>query len=258
MKNLLYTLFFLSTFISCKASVKKDSIPVKASVSQRKTITFPSKDGVSITADVYWSDNKKNPFIILFHQARFSRGEYLEIAPKLTKMGFNCIAIDQRSGKQVNEIINQTHLAAVKKGLPTQYTDALPDLEASLDYVLKNYHPKKLIIWGSSYSSALNFIIGSLYKDKIRVLLSFSPGEYFKYQGKSIKDFAKDCHFPVFITSAKDEAPYWKDIFEAIPSKHKVGFIPTQKGKHGSKALWMKNKDHDEYWKAVSDFLKTL
>jgi len=258
MKNLLLFTIVFSFLLSCKASEKKDTIATQFMENQKETIQFPSKDGLPITADVYWSKNKKNPFILLFHQARFSRGEYLEIAPKLNAMGFNCMAIDQRSGDKVNGVINQTHLAAVAKGLSTKYTDALPDLEASVDYVIKNYHPKKLIIWGSSYSSALNFIVGSHYKNQLSGLLSFSPGEYFTYKGKNIKSFAKDISFPVFITSAKNEVQYWKPIFDVIPSKNKVNYIPKSKGKHGSKALWETHLNNASYWKAVRDFLKKI
>ena len=110
---------------------------------QQNTIEFNSTDGVTITADTYLTENKEAPFIILFHQARFSRGEYLEIAPKLNQLGFNCMAIDQRSGKEVNNVINQTHLSAIALGKPTKYPDAIPDLEATLQYVKNNYKPQK-------------------------------------------------------------------------------------------------------------------
>ena len=48
-----------------------------------ETIEFPSEDQLNLTADVYWADkeNKNIPFICLFHQAGWSRGEYQEIAP---------------------------------------------------------------------------------------------------------------------------------------------------------------------------------
>src|SRR5262245_54570689 len=64
-------------------------------------ITFPSKDGLPVTADLYHV-NDSLPVILLCHQARFSRGEYREAAVKLNKFGFNCLAIDQRSGQEVN------------------------------------------------------------------------------------------------------------------------------------------------------------
>jgi hypothetical protein len=47
-------------------------------------ITFPSGDGVTCTADLYRvHPDPATPFIVLFHQAGYSRGEYREIAPRL-------------------------------------------------------------------------------------------------------------------------------------------------------------------------------
>ena len=45
------------------------------------TITFFAKDSVQITADTYFLKNIP-PTILLCHQARFSRGEYLTTAKK--------------------------------------------------------------------------------------------------------------------------------------------------------------------------------
>jgi hypothetical protein len=75
----------------------------------QKKITFKASDGLQITADLYILNPSENSFIILFHQARWSRGEYLEIAPKLNKLGFNCMAVDQQSGGEINNIVNETH-----------------------------------------------------------------------------------------------------------------------------------------------------
>jgi len=52
--------------------------------SEFKQIEIDSLDGLKITADLYMkSSDKAQPFIVLCHQAGWSRGEYREIAPKL-------------------------------------------------------------------------------------------------------------------------------------------------------------------------------
>ena len=48
--------------------------------SQEK-ITFLAEDGLLITADLY-EINPKKPYILLFHQAGYSRGEYKETTQK--------------------------------------------------------------------------------------------------------------------------------------------------------------------------------
>lgn len=223
-----------------------------------KTITIEGTDGIKIHADIYDSNiDETLPIILLFHQARYSRGEYRPIAPKLNELGYTCISIDQRSGKKVNRVINETHLQAVKNRLDTKYVDALPDLRATIDYALENYQNRKVILWGSSYSSSLIFILGTEYKKQVEALLAFSPGEYFTYQDKEIKDFANLVECPVFITSARSEKKDWESIYEAINTK-KYFYFPDFKGYHGSKALWESNQGNEKYWNEVKKFLKNI
>jgi len=233
------------------------SIQVSSTVTT--SITFPSMDGLVITADAYIAhEDKSTPLIVLFHQAGWSRGEYLEIAPKLNKLGFNCIAIDQRSGDSVNSIDNETALRASQAGKNIRYIDALPDIEASLRYAKSQYNESKIIAWGSSYSAALVLQLAGSQPNLIDGVLSFAPGEYFAKQGKSkswIKDSAMLISVPVFITSARNEKNSWSAIYNAIKSDQKSSFLPESTGNHGSRALWAQFEESDQYWKAVNEFL---
>ena len=225
-----------------------------------KQIEFDSADGLKITADLYMAyDDKSKPFIVLCHQAGWSRGEYREIAPKLNNLGFNCMAIDQRSGGKVDQIINETAARAKKAGKSVTFVDAEPDIVAAAKYAKENFAEGKLLLWGSSYSSALVLRIAGEHTELVDGTLSFSPGEYFARLGKPrdwIASSAKKVQCPVFITSAKDEAGKWKPIFEAITVAGKTSFVPTTKGNHGSRALWDQFKDSGDYWKATKIFLK--
>jgi len=230
-----------------------------STMTAQETITFPSKDGLEVTADLYKAHEASAPFIILFHQARWSRGEYLEIAPKLNKIGFNCLAVDQRSGEATNGVTNETYQRAKKAEKGTQYVDAIQDMEAAIDFVKQNHATGKVIIWGSSYSSALSLRLAGDLGTKIDGVLAFAPGEYFSRQGKP-KDFvtqgAKKIQVPSFITSAKKEKKNWWGIHEAIPEGKKAYYLPETEGNHGSRALWEKFDDNEGYWVAVKDFLK--
>ena len=222
------------------------------------TVTFPTTDNLTVTADLYWTGDASKPFIILFHQADYSRGEYLEIAPKLNALGYNCLAIDQRSGGGVNDIINETYKAAKAAGLPTSYTDAYADLQSALSYVESTYAPRKLIVWGSSYSSSLALILASEHPDEIAAVLAFSPGEYFKLDGKQVADYAKDITQPAFITSTDWEVKAWQGIADQIKSEGSVFFVPKGKGWHGSASLDRDAPSPEEYWTAVNAFLASL
>jgi len=225
-----------------------------------ETITFRSADNLLITADSYTPHTAAStPIIVLFHQAGSSRGEYDDIAPKLNTIGYNCIAVDLRSGEYSRGKDNETAVLANKAGLATRYIDALPDIIAALQYAHKHYPDSPVIAWGSSYSASLVLKVAGDQPKLIDAVLAFSPGEYFSRLGKSktwIRDSAQNIKVPVFITSAQDEAGSWAAIYQAIPSATKTQFIPTTPGNHGSRALWAKYADSTAYWDAVTDFLQ--
>jgi len=229
--------------------------------SNAETISFKSEDGLNVYADIYMIHPKTAPLIILFHQAGWSRGEYLEIAPKLNGLGFNCMAVDQRSGKSVNGVNNMTNKEAKISMKSTSYLEALPDIIAAIKYAKEFLVEGKLILWGSSYSSSLVLKVAGDHPDGVGAVLAFSPGEYFTSFGKP-KDFiqqsAANITVPVFITSRKDEKKNWWNIYEAIPSPEKMYYRPNTPGNHGSRALWEKYSDSRAYWSSVSEFLETI
>lgn len=221
------------------------------------TIKINSTDGIEVTADLYLNDNTDAPIILLCHQAGYSRGEYLETAPKLLALGYTCLAIDQRSGNTVNGVDNETARAAHAKGLTLQYADAFPDIAATIEYIEENFPTQKLMLVGSSYSSSLALIFAVKYKNQLSAVASFSPGEYFKFEGKGIAEWAKEISLPVFITSSKGEVSTWKPIFNVITQTNKIGFEPNGDGIHGSRNLWSSTKNNAEYWVAFKEFLST-
>ena len=229
-------------------------LAISLSICAQKTVTLTAKDGLEVTADTYIKHPTDAPFILLFHQAGWSRGEYLEIAPKLNELGYNCMAVDQRSGGKVNDVVNETAKKAKEKGKSTKFLDAFQDIEAALDYVRKSFSIEKIIIWGSSYSSSLVLKYAGDNPNDVVAVLAFSPGEYFKTKDL-IKNSAKNISCPSFITSAKGEKDRWREIHKAIPTKTKTFYLPSAAGNHGSRALWEKFSDSEGYWKAVKKFL---
>ncbi|MFQ5651694.1 MAG: alpha/beta hydrolase [bacterium] len=222
------------------------------------TLTFSSGDGLQVTADLRIKHERTAPFIVLFHQAGWSRGEYQEILPRLSDMGFNCMAIDQRSGGAVNGIQNATQERATRAGKPTTYLDAYQDMMAAMKFARAHYARGKLIAWGSSYSAALVIKLASDAPALIDGVLAFAPGEYFARFGAGpdyVTRAAKKVRCPVFMTSAKREKQNWAGVFDAIPGKAKHSFVPETAGNHGSRALWKKFNDSGAYWQAVQQFL---
>ena len=223
-------------------------------ISAQQKIIFPSADGITISGDLYEIDSSA-PVILLCHQARYSRGEYIETAKRLNKFGFNCLAIDQRSGKECNAVKNETAESAARNGKTGNYIDAKPDIIAAIDFLYNKYN-RRIILLGSSYSASLALIIAK-ENEKVYAAAVFSPGEYLgdaNPVGKSIAGLDK----PVYATSSMDESAAVTELMKDVESKLKVQFIPTSQGNHGSRALWASNGNNQEYWVTLMAFLSSV
>ncbi len=219
-------------------------------------ISFPSNDGIEVTADLYLRHGSTAPFIILFHQANSSRGEYTDIAPRLNELGFNCLAVDLRSGLHSNGKPNQTKNSALNAGKSVTYIGSAPDVIASFNIVRNKYAKGKILVWGSSYSASLVLLLEGKNEIQADGVLSFSPGEYFG-TNTIVTSVAPSIVTPVFITSASNERNRWWKIYQAIPPGKKSYFLPVFKvGRHGSSTLFADASGQEEYWQAVENFLE--
>ena len=218
------------------------------------TLTFPGKDGITVTADWY-PVSSQLPVILLCHQNGFSRGEFSETALRLNKFGFNCLAVDLRVGDEVNGVKNQTAISAKEKKLTPKMEDAEKDMIAAIDYLYAKYN-KPIIILGSSYSASLALKIAA-DNSKIESVIVFSPGEYFT-EKNFIANHIQTLNKPVFATSSREEADKVTDLLKDINSRIKIQYIPSTKGDHGSKVLWPESPDNQEYWIALMSFLNRI
>lgn len=228
------------------------SIDVSAQTARR--VKFPSNDGVTITADMYEVD-PSYPWVVLFHMAQSSRGEFQRIAPKLNKLEVNCIAVDLRSGKENNFIVNETYVLAKNTGLGTSYMDAEVDMKAAIEkaYLIAR---KPVIIFGSSYSASLALKLAA-EMPQVKAVIAFSPGEYF---GKEldVEAAASGLSKPAFIACGSDEKKYTDAIANAVKSSKKIYFAPGKGGAHGSKCLDKNTEGETEYWIQMINFIQTV
>jgi len=217
-------------------------------------VNFISKDGLKITADYYKVENHKG-FIVLCHRSHCNRAEYRETAPKFNKLGYSCLAIDQRSGMKVFGEVNETKNRAKEKGLPTGYLDAKPDIESAINYAFKLNDNNPIYLLGSSYSASLSLLI-STKTDKLKATIVFSPGEYLK--GVNLAEQIKAINIPIFATSTEKEIQQVSEILKFVDKKHITHFKPKVEGFHGSKTLWEVVKGFETYWNALEQFLKRM
>ena len=220
----------------------------------QEKVSFLADDGLRVTADLYEIGPNK-PYILLFHQAGYSRGEYKETVRKFTKYGYNCLAVDLRSGGEINFIQNHTALVAVQQGFSTDYYSSIKDIEAAINWVKeKNDYP--MVLLGSSFSASLCLMVARDNPD-VKAVVAFSPGEFFG-EGISVRDEIKNLEKPVFAASSQRESPYVNTILSFVPSANKTIFAPKQGGEHGSKSLWRNNPSNQEYWLALTMFFSKL
>lgn len=214
---------------------------------------FTASDGLKIYARFYPAQGRAKATVMAFHQASSSKGEYAQIAPRLSELGFNVLAVDQRSGGLMSGDPNETVQA--NNGKESSHIDALPDLEAAFAWVRNDERTKtiKLIAWGSSYSASLVFLLAQQHPE-INAVMAFSPSDSYLERGGLVLEAAKSLKASVFIASTSAEKYEARSIFAAVPHKNKIFFVPKGAGFHGSSALTLPISSK-EYWAATEQFL---
>lgn len=257
MKQFLPIIALFALFLTSCDSEVPDMAPQDADAAPFPMNTdIASMDGLKINASVY-EIGADAPVILLCHQARYNKHEYDGIAEKLNELGFNCIAIDQRSGGPLVEFQNWTNRRAIDKDLPVDYLDAEQDIVAAVNYASTMYK-KKVILWGSSYSSTLALYV-AMENDDVSAVISFSPGNYFSAERGDLTEMLSDFKKPMFVTSSQREIEDLNKLVANMEMTDKqTQFVPNSEGYHGSKALWEGQPDGEEYWKAITAFLESL
>lgn len=217
-----------------------------------QTIETASSDGLRLTADLYETGDKSDPILLLFHQARSSRGEYREIAPRLVDAGFNCLALDQRSGGEWAGVANETAQRAADASKPQAYVDAKPDLVRAVAWARELGFKGKLGLIGSSYSSSLVIFLASELEG-IDAVVSFSPGDYLPPKG-SIFEAAGKVELPVLVHHPVNETERATAVFKALRSDHAVR-ITNPGDVHGASTLY-RSPRAERVWKALLGFLE--
>lgn len=226
-----------------------------ANMARAEPVTLKAADGVTVYGQ-YWPPSRKNaPLVLAFHQAGSSHVEYVPLVPRFNRLGFSVLAIDQRSGGAEFGGCNRTVTAL---GRSAFYDAALADLEAALVWGHDRADESPALVWGSSYSTALVFLLGANHPQQLRGRLAFSPGEYLD-QPNSVVEAARSVQIPVFIDHAKDsdEVAASRTSFDALPNADKTLFLAQVSGVHGSATLRADRNPRgaQENWVAVERFL---
>lgn len=220
-----------------------------------RTVSFPSQDGLEITADEYIISPDK-PYVLLFHEQGSSRGEFSTMARRLCKLDYNCLAVDLRNGGNFDYVSNET----TKRLRGTQLKAGLNDIEqdavAAIRYA-REKSQKPVVIFGSGANGSLSLKI-ALSNQDVRAVVALSPGEYFMPEIK-IQDAISPLKKPVFITSSKAEVPYVSELASGIEKDYVTIFEPKQgTGDRGTRSFSADYEYNNEYWIALMLFFKDL
>ena len=218
-------------------------------------VTLTAADGVKVFGTVWRAARSRPPVIVAFHQAGSSIAEYEPLAPRLVAAGFTVLAIDQRSGDGAFGGSNRT---AAALGREARYDEALPDLEAALAWGRAEAKGAPVVVWGSSYSAALVFLLVAAHPGEATALVAFSPGEYLGRQG-AVREAAARVRVPVYIDQASsgDEIAASAAILKAVPGADKQQLVSKAKAAHGSSTLRADTNPagSEAHWQSVLKFL---
>ncbi|MBY0611665.1 MAG: alpha/beta fold hydrolase [Beijerinckiaceae bacterium] len=226
-----------------------------ASAAKADPVSFKAADGVKVFADFQAAGASSKGLVVLFHQASSSRHEYDSIAPKLRQLGFDTLAVDQRSG---GSLFGPNETAAGARG-GADFLSAYKDMEAALTWAEMRAGNRPVVIWGSSYSASLVFVLAAQHPQSVKAVLAFSPGEYFGARS-FVRDAAAKVKAPVFVSSdSGGEAEEARVILAAVPGQAKTQYVPKS-GSHGSSSLIESRNPRGaaENWRAVDTFLAAL
>jgi pimeloyl-ACP methyl ester carboxylesterase len=236
-----------------------DTVPSNAAgtnivmIADAESVELRAADGVAISGLHTLAMGRPRALILLFHQAESSKSEYgPEIGVKLAASGYSSLAIDQRSGGTMfgpNETVDAL-------GKSADYRAAKADLEAALAWARVRGLP--VVLWGSSYSASLAFVVAAEHPGEVAAVMAFSPGEYFDGD-PDVGAAAARVTAPVFVTSApdRDEVAAASALMAVAPARFKRQFVPEEGGAHGSSTLRRDRNPGgaDAAWHAVLAFL---
>ena len=235
---------FIAAFVIC--------LPLPAASAE--SVQLSAADGVKVYGEVWRAAGPKPPIVVAFHQAGSSSAEYTPIAPRLVQAGFTVLAIDQRSG---GDLFGGTNRTVGALGRSTTYEQALPDLEAALAWAKATAKGAPVIVWGSSYSAALVFLLAAAHSGDVSGVVAFSPGEYLA-DTNAVRAAARRVNVPVYIDQAStaDEAAASAVILKAVNSAKKQQTLQNESA-HGSSTLRRDTNPTgaEAHWKPLLKFL---
>ena len=225
----------------------------------QEEVTFPAPDGATLYADRYVHEGEQSRgTALLFHDEAGNAQEYADIAPRLTAMGFDAVAVDIRTGANMYGGTNRT-LASLETP-PTFYDDGLQDVQAALAWARQEYPDSPMLLWGSGPSGDMVIVTAADDPEGIAGVLVFSPFSLLMRSDEA--EAASRLSMPLFVTYAttpSNELPTVSKITDSVPPEMLTLHTP-EIGAYGVTTLTESGNPNgwEPNWAAVEEFLNRV
>lgn len=216
---------------ACRAVLLALLLPQLAAAPALADTRVEAADGDPVYSTLRQAPHAGRAIALLFHQAGANRHEYDRIAPRLNRLGFDTLALDQRSGGAKFGGDNRTVQA---RGGSASYLPAYADLEGALGWAREHGYPTVVAV-GSSYSASLTLQLAARHGDALDAVAVFSPGEYF-HDPDRVKSALARITIPIYITTDPDEEARVDEVL-AIADTSKITRYRPGHGVHGASTL---------------------
>lgn len=215
-----------------------------------KKISFITKDGVTIVANYYISENAKYAGILI-HQRPLTKESFDNLAKFLQKEGYALVAIDLRGhGESSESIFGKLDY---NKFTPEEEQKSIIDLEAaSLFLEREGFLKSRQFLIGASIGANLGFQFLS-ENPEVKAVVLLSPG--LNYRGVVLEKFRKEgLGKKIFVVSALDDPEavqggralknWYSDAYylEYPSGGHGTNLLKTQPDLAEKILLWLREK----------------
>lgn len=189
-------------------------------INMAEDVTFKTDDGVTIYATYYKPEISNEKSIILLHMLRTDRSYWKDFANKLSKEGYDVLAIDLRGHGQSTD----------KNGLKISwqsfsekdFNDMVLDVKAAKDFMIKQKPKNKIAIIGASIgaNTALNYAVND---KEIKTIVLLSPG--LDYHGVKTEESMKKYDRSVLIAVSSEDEPSFSSsqkLFEITKGEKEI------------------------------------
>lgn len=195
----------------------------------KKTVNFPTQDGVKIVGDFYDARSKKS--VVLLHILPGNRRDFNDLAGLLSEKGYNILNIDERGHGDSESWPGE--MGSWQEFRQEDYDKMIFDVEAAADWLKNQAKDTELAVIGGSIGANLAMILGA--KQQPKIVVALSPG--IDYRGVKTEIASRNYRQNLLIAASRDDEYAFESsekLFEMSRARIKE-FIKYEDAGHGTR-----------------------